>query len=407
MLTVTAINQAKPKDKPYKLADERGLYLLINVSGGKLWRFDYRFGGKRKTLSLGAFPEITLSDARSRRDDARKKIAHDMDPGEIKKAEKASRSGLFANGFELIAREWLLTKMKSKSEGYQNNVIRRFELYLFPWLGKRPINEITAPELLDVIRRIEKLNKVETAYRSLQATGQVFRYAVQTGRTLRDITSDLRGALTPSVTKHMPSLTEPQQVAELMRAIDGFTGTLTVQTALRLAPLVFVRPSELRRAKWADIDLEAGEWRYLVTKTKSEHIVPLSRQAIELLKNIQSFSAGGEYVFRGGHNPDKAMSEAAINAALRRMGYDTKTEITGHGFRAMARTILHERLKIDPNIIEHQLAHRVPDALGSAYNRTRFLDQRKVMMQQWADYLDELKAGAKIIQLKPTGLSSV
>ena len=399
MLTAAAVNQAKPKDKPYKLADEKGLYLFVQPSGGKLWRFDYRFNGKRKTLAIGAYPDLTLAEARAKLSKARNQLANEIDPGELKKAEQLAQRGFALNGFELVAREWLVTKMKSKSEGYQNNVLRRFELYLFPWMGKRPISEITAPELLDVIRRIEKLNKVETAYRTLQATGQVFRYAVQTGRTLRDITSDLRGALTPSVTKHMPSLTEPQQVAELMRAIDGFTGTLTVQTAMRLAPLVFVRPSELRKAKWVDIDLDAGEWRYLVTKTKSEHIVPLSKQAIELLKNIQSFSGGGEFVFRGGHNPDKAMSEAAINAALRRMGYDTKTEITGHGFRAMARTILHERLNIDPHIIEHQLAHRVPDTLGSAYNRTRFLEQRKVMMQQWADYLDELKAGAKVIPL--------
>ncbi len=308
------------------------------------------------------------------------------------------------NSFETVAREWLGSKMQNKSEGYQKNVLRRFELYLFPWVGKRPISEINAPELLDVVRRIEKLNKVETAYRTLQATGQVLRYAVQTGRVSRDVTSDLRGALTPSVTKHMPAFTEPQQVAELMRAIDGFTGTITVQIALRLAPLVFVRPSELRKAKWADIDLDAGEWRYLVTKTKTEHIVPLCTQAIELLKNIHPFSGAGEYVFQGGHNPDKAMSEAAINASLRRMGYDTKTQITGHGFRAMARTILHERLNIDPNIIEHQLAHRVPDALGSAYNRTKFLEQRKVMMQQWADYLDELKAGAKVVPFKQGGL---
>jgi integrase len=279
-------------------------------------------------------------------------------------------------------------------------VIRRFELYLFPWLGKRSISEINVPELLDAIRRIENQNKVETAYRTLRATGQVFRYAVQTGRMLRDITPDLRGALTPSVTKHMPSFTEPQQVAELMRAIDGFTGTLTVQTALRLAPLVFVRPAELRKARWLDIDLSVGEWRYFVSKTKTEHIVPLCKQAIHLLKEIYPLSGHGEFVFQGGHNPNKAMSEAAINAALRRMGYDTKTQITGHGFRAMARTILHERLNMDPHIIEHQLAHKVPDTLGAAYNRTKFIEQRTTMMQAWADYLDELKNGAKVLPFK-------
>jgi integrase len=398
-LTDTAIRNAKPTNKAFKLYDEKGLFLIINPNGGKWWRFKYRFNDKEKTLSLGTYTEIKLAGARSRRDGARELVANGVDPSENRKAEKQTKAGDTLNSFEAVAREWLATKMQSKSDGYRNNVLRRFELYLFPWIGKRPIADLNAPELLDTVRRIEKLNKVETAYRTLQATGQVFRYAVQTGRALRDVTTDLRGALTPSVTKHMPSFTEPQQVAELMRAIDGFTGTLTVQTALRLAPLVFVRPSELRKAKWADIDLDALEWRYLVTKTNTEHIVPLSTQAIKLLNDIKPLSGSGEFVFQGGHNPDKAMSEAAINAALRRMGYDTKTQITGHGFRAMARTILHERLNIDPHIIEHQLAHAVPDNLGGAYNRTKFLDQRKVMMQKWADYLDELKAGAKVVSI--------
>lgn len=400
MLTSTTINQAKSKDKPYKLADEKGLYLLIQVSGSKLWRFDYRFEGKRKTLSFGVYPVVPLALARDRHYEARKLLATDIDPGKQKKAFKAAKVNSTVNSFEVIAREWLATKMQTKSEGYKLNVLRRFELYIFPWLGKYNMSEITAPELLDVVRRIENLNKVETAYRTLQATGQVFRYAVQTGRTIRDITTDLKGAFSPSVTKHMASFTEPQQVAELMRAIDGFTGTLTVQTALRLAPLVFVRPSELRKAKWMDIDLDNGEWRFLVTKTNLDHIVPLCTQAIKLLNEIKPLSGSGKYVFQGGHNPDKAMSEAAINAALRRMGYDTKTQITGHGFRAMARTILHERLNIDPHIIEHQLAHKVPDTLGAAYNRTKFIEQRKNMMQKWANYLDELKSGATIVPFK-------
>jgi integrase len=399
-LTDTALRNAKPTDKAFKLYDEKGLYLIINPNGGKWWRFKYRFDDKEKTLSFGTYPEIKLAGARARRDDARELVANGIDPSENRKAEKQAKAGDTLNSFEAISREWLATKMQNKSEGYRNNVLRRFELYLYPWIGKRPIADISAPELLETVRRIEKLNKVETAYRTLQATGQMFRYAVQTGRVLRDVTADLRGALTASVTKHMPAFTEPQQVAELMRAIDGFTGTLTVQTALRLAPLVFVRPSELRKAKWADINLDIGEWRYLVTKTKTEHIVPLSTQAIALFKAIHPYSSAGEFVFQGGHNADKAMSEAAINAALRRMGYDTKTQITGHGFRAMARTILHERLNIDPNIIEHQLAHKVPDALGSAYNRTKFLVQRKAMMQGWADYLDELKAGTKVVPFK-------
>ena len=399
-LTDTAIRNAKPTDKAFKLYDEKGLFLIVTPNGGKWWRFKYHINDKEKTLSLGTYPEIKLAGARLKRDNARELVANEIDPSENRKAVKQAKAGDTLNSFEAIAREWLSTKMQNKSEGYRKNVLRRFELYLFPWLGKRSISQLNAPELLETVRRIEKLNKVETAYRTLQATGQVFRYAVQTGRALRDVTADLRGALTPSVTKHMPAFTEPQQVAELMRAIEGFTGTITVQTALCLAPLVFVRPSELRKAKWADIDFDASEWRYLVTKTKTEHIVPLSTQAVALLKAINPYSSAGEYVFQGGHNADKAMSEAAVNAALRRMGYDTKTQITGHGFRAMARTILHERLNIDPAIIEHQLAHKVPDALGSAYNRTKFLEQRKAMMQTWADYLDELKAGAKVLPFK-------
>lgn len=417
-LTDTQIKAKSHKDEegkvriaPYKLYDEKGLFLQVTQNGGKWWRLKYQFNGKEKLLSLGTYPEVPLSGrwqdpktkklwldgARDKRDKARELIASEVDPSENRKATKETKEGNLANSFEVVAREWLVTKMQTKSERYQLNVLRRFELYLFPWIGSKPISELTAPDLLTVIRRIENQNKVETAYRTLQATGQVLRYAVQTGRALRDVTSDLRGALTPSVTKHMASFTEPQQVAELMRAIDGFTGTLTVQTALRLAPLVFVRPSELRKARWVDIDLDAGVWNYFVTKTKTDHIVPLCTQAIKHLKDIQPFSGHGEFVFQGGHNPDKAMSEAAINAALRRMGYDTKTEITGHGFRAMARTILHERLNIDPHIIEHQLAHAVPDNLGGAYNRTKFIEQRIIMMQQWADYLDELKAGAKVL----------
>ena len=400
MLTVTAVNNAKPKDKPYKLSDEKGLYLFIQPGGGKLWRFDYRFLAKRKTLALGSYPDVSLLEARDRRDVARKQLANDIDPGESKKAVKASGLEAAANSLEVVAREWALSYFKNKSASHQDRTVRRLENYIFPWLGSKPISEISAPQILESLKRIEKLNKLETAHRTLQATSQVFRYAVQTGRALRDPCVDLRGALPATVVKHMASFTEPKEIAELLRAIDGFTGSITVQVALRLSPLVFVRPSELRTAKWADIDIEAKEWRYRVSKTNTMHLVPLSTQAVKLLEEIRPISGNGEFVFQGGHDPKKPMSAAAINAALQRMGYDTKTEITAHGFRAMARTILHERLNIDPYIIEHQLAHKVPDALGAAYNRTKFIEQRTAMMQAWADYLDELKAGAKIIPLK-------
>lgn len=402
MLSATAINNAKPKDKPYKLADEKGLYLFIQTTGSKLWRFDYRFLEKRKTLALGSYPDISLSHARDKRDKARTLLASDppVDPSENRKAEKSSKLLSSENSFEVIAREWWQTHMKNKAASHKDKVIRRFELYLFPWIGTKPITDITAPQMLQVVKRIETLNKLETAHRALQTAGQVFRYAVQTGRAIRDVTVDLKGALPPTSIKHMAAFTEPKQIAELLRAIDGFGGTLTVQCALKLSPLVFVRPSELRQAKWRDIDLDAGEWRYLVSKTKTDHLVPLSTQALDILRTIHPLSGHGEYVFQGGHSPLRPMSEAAVNAALKRMGYDTQSEITGHGFRAMARTILHERLNIDPHIIEHQLAHKVPDALGAAYNRTKFIEQRKIMMQQWADYLDELKTGAKVMPFK-------
>lgn len=282
--------------------------------------------------------------------------------------------------------------MKGKAQSHKDKVIKRFELYLFPWIGNKPISDITAPQVLESIKRIENLNILETAHRTLQTAGQVFRYAVQNGYAIRDVTADLKGALPATTIKHMAAFTEPKQIAGLLRAIDGFKGTFTVQCALKLSPLVFVRPSELRHAKWSDIDLESGEWRYLVSKTKINHLVPLSVQAIEIFRAIEPLSGNGEYVFQGGHSALRPMSEAAINASLKRMGFDTKSEMTGHGFRAMARTVLHERLNFDPHIIEHQLAHTVPDSLGGAYNRTKFIEQRKIMMQKWADYLDEIKS---------------
>lgn len=391
-LTNTAIQNAKPSEKSYKIYDTDGLFMQVTPAGGKWWRFKYRFEGKEKLLSLGTYPEVSLKQARDKRDDARKLIANDqIDPSDNRQKIKAEKKLSSANSFELVAREWWATHMRNKAESHKDKVIRRFELYLFPWIGDAPIADITAPQLLQVVKRIENLNKLETAHRALQTAGQVFRYAVQTGRAIRDVTYDLKGALPATTTKHMAAFTDPKDISELLRAIDGFNGTVTVQCALKLSPLVFVRPSELRQAKWNDIDLEAGEWRYVVSKTKTDHLVPLSKQAIEILREMQPLSGHREYVFPGGHSPLRPMSEAAVNAALKRMGYDTQTQITGHGFRAMARTILHERLNIDPHIIEHQLAHSVPDTLGSAYNRTRFIEQRKTMMQQWADYLDQLK----------------
>ena len=399
-LTDIQIKNTKPKEKPFRVATGRGLFLLVKPDGSKYWVMRYQFEGKENNISFGRYPEISITDAEKKATETHEQLAHGVNPSERKKAVKASKTGALVNSFEVIAREWANTYFTNKSESHKVRTVKRLENYIFPWLGSKPISEITAPQILEVVKRIANLNKLETAHRTLQATSQVFKYAIQKGKALRNPCPDLQGALPSPVVKHMAAFTEPKDIAELMRAIDGFTGTLTVQMALRLSPLVFTRPSELRRAKWGDIDLEAKEWRYKVTKTNTMHLVPLSNQAITILTQMKNVSGHGEFVFQGGHDPKKPMSDAAINAALRRMGYDTKTQITGHGFRAMARTILHERLNIDPYIIEHQLAHSVPDALGNAYNRTKFIDQRKVMMQQWADYLDELKAGAKVVPFK-------
>lgn len=404
MLTDTAIRAAKAAEKPYKLADERGLYLHIKPTGGggcgKYWRFDYRFDGKRKTLALGTYPDITLKVAHKRRDEAREQIANGIDPGEHRKAQKSAKVLQAANSFEVVAREWFGKFESGWAPSHASKIIRRLEKDVFPWLGGRPVAEITAPEVLTVLRRVEGRGTLDTAHRAGGNISQVMRYAIATGRAERDPVPDLRGALPPAQGKNFAAFIEPTKVAELLRAIDAFKGSFQVQTALRLAPMLFVRPGELRQAQWADIDLDKAEWRYVASKTKSEHQVPLSTQAVALLRELHPLSGAGRFVFPGGHDPKKAMSEAAVNAALRRMGFDTKTEITGHGFRAMARTLLAEELEQRPEVIEHQLAHAVPDALGSAYNRTKFLRERKEMMQRWADYLDKLKAGAEVVQLR-------
>ncbi|BFG72103.1 tyrosine-type recombinase/integrase [Paraburkholderia terrae] len=401
-LTDILIRSAKPGERPQKLFDGGGLFLLVAPTGGKLWRLKYRFDGKEKLLALGAYPEVSLKDARQRRDDARKELAKGVDPGATRKAEKASKLGRAANSFEVIAREWFAKFAPTWAESHSSKIIQRLEKDVFPWLGARPIAEIAAPELLAVLRRIEERGALDTALRAKQNCGQIFRYAVASGRAERDPSGDLRGALAPIRRENFPALTDPVQVGELLRAIEAFRGTFIVKSALHLAPMLFVRPGELRNAVWSGFNLDKGEWRYLVTKTRTEHLVPLSNQAVSILRELHALTGQRRYVFPG-RDPLKPMSGAAVNAALRRLGYDTRTEITGHGFRAMARTILHEELHVKPEVIEHQLAHRVPDALGTAYNRTRFLTERRIMMQQWADYLDRLKAGAQII---PIGVNS-
>ena len=397
-LTDTAIRNAKPGAKPAKLFDGRGLFLIVTPGGGKWWRFRYKFDAKEKLLSLGVYPDVALKDARERRDTARKLIAEGIDPGENRKAQKATKQDRAANSFEVVAREWYAKHAPNWAEHHGDRIIRRFERDIFPLIGGRPIADVTAPELLAAMRRIENRGALETAHRALGNCGQVFRYAVATGRAVRDPSGDLRGALPPFKGEHFAAVTDPKQAAELLRTLDGYQGTLTVACALRLAPLVFVRPGELRNAEWVDIDLDAAEWRYTVTKTDTAHIVPLATQAVAILRELHSLTGTGRYVFPGARTNGRPMSDNAILAAMRRMGIG-KDEMSGHGFRAMARTILDEVLGVRPDLIEHQLAHAVRDPNGRAYNRTAHLAERRKMMQEWADYLDKLKAGAEVIPL--------
>lgn len=397
-LTDVAIRQAKAGVKTIRLADERGLYLEVSPNGGKWWRVKYRFDGKEKRLSLGVYPEVGLKEARDRRDAARKLLANGVDPSANRKAQKDARAELVANTFEVIAREWHRKYAGSQTETYWTGVLRRFERDIFPWLGARPVSAITAQELLATLRRIESRGAVETAHRALSSCGQVFRYAVATGRATRDPSRDLKGAIPPAKGGHMAATTEPMRLAEILRAMDGYEGSLIVKCALRLAPLFFVRPGELRKAQWADFDLEAAEWRYFVTKTKSQHIVPLCAQALDILRELHPLTGKGRYVFPSARTGARPMCDNAVLAAMRRMGIP-KDEMSGHGFRAVARTILDEVLGFRPDIIEHQLAHAVKDPNGRAYNRTAHLPERHKMMQTWGDYLDKLKVGNVAVPL--------
>jgi integrase len=391
-LTDTAIRNAKPRVKAFRLFDERGMYLEISPSGGKLWRLKYRIDGKEKRLALGVYPDVGLKEARAKRDAARKLLADGVDPGQNRKALKLARVACTTNSFEVVTREWLGKYCASWAQSHSDRVVRLFERDIFPWIGAQAIDGLNAPDLLAVLRRIEGRGAIETAHRALNNCSQVFRYGVATGRCNRDPSSDLRGALPPVKGDHFAAATEPKRVAEFLQAMDGYRGTLTVRCALRLAPMLFVRPGELRKAEWKDIDLGAAEWRYTVTKTKTPHIVPLCRQAVEILSELKPLTGQGRFVFPGARTNSRPMSDNAVLAAMRRLGI-AKEEMSGHGFRAVARTILDEVLGVRPDFIEHQLAHAVRDPLGRAYNRTAHLPERQKMMQKWADYLDQLKAG--------------
>ncbi len=398
-LTDTAVRNAKPAEKPYKLTHGKGLYLLVNATG-KYWRFDFRFAGKRKTLALGVYPDVTLATARERRDDARKLLASDTDPSLVMAVNKRARLDGAQNTFEAVAREWYAKKLPTWAPTTAQKVIRQLEKDIFPWIGKRPIKDIAAPELLAALRRMESRGALELAHRMREYCGMVFRYAVATGQAERDPSGDLKGALAPVKTKHHASVTDPKKIGELLRAIDGYTGSFMTKCALQLAPLVFVRPGELRTGEWSEFDLDAAEWRIPGEKMKmrDKHIVPLSQQAVEILRSIHPLTGSCRYVFPSVRTTVRPMSENTVNAALRRMGYE-KHEMTGHGFRSMASTLLHEQ-GWPHEAIERQLAHAERNKVSAAYNYAEHLPKRREMMQAWADYVGGLAAGAKVLNIK-------
>lgn len=402
-LTDTFVRQVKPTGKVAgdKYADGAGMYLLVKAAG-KYWRMDYAFAGKRKTLALGTYPEVSLAKARDRRAVARELLADGTDPSAAKRKEKLARADAAANTFEVVARQWL-TKTAAKRQAITQSKVKTWlEKDVFPFIGKMPISTIGPRDVLErVVRKLEARGAIDTAHRVKQLCGQVFRFAVVSGLAERDVTADLSEALAVKAAKHFPAITEPKKVGDMMRSIYAYSGHPATVAALKLAPLVFVRPGELRTAEWSEIDLDAAEWRIPGSKMKMgiDHIVPLSTQAVEVLRGLQPITGHGRYVFPSIRTGERPMSENTINAALRAMGYSADVH-TAHGFRAMARTIMDEVLGERVDFIEHQLSHMVKDANGRAYNRTAHLPSRRDMMQRWADYLDKLRVGADVIRLR-------
>ena len=384
-----------------KHTDGGGMYLLVNA-GGKYWRMNYRFAGKRKTLALGVYPAVSLLKARQRRDKARELLADGIDPSTAKREDKQAKADAAANTFEAVARDWLIKTKAKRAEITHLKVSTWLEKDAFPFIGNMPISAIGPRDVLDkVVRKVEARGAIDTAHRLKQLCGQVFRYAVVTGLAERDVTADLREALVTKTQKHHAAITEPKQVGDLMRSIFAYTGHPCTVAALKLTPLLFVRPGELRTMEWAELDLDATEWRIPASKMKmkTEHVVPLCTQAVALLRSVQPVTGHGRYVFPSLRTGERPMSENTINGAVRAMGYSKEVH-SAHGFRATARTIMDEVLGERVDLIEHQLAHAVKDANGRAYNRTAHLPARRVMMQRWADYLDKLRMGGDVIQFK-------
>ena len=393
-LTQLQVKNAKIINKPLKVSDGGGLFLLVkssNPKDSKYWRLAYRFAGKQKTLALGVYPAVSLALARDRRDKARSLLVNGIDPSNTKKAKKIAIRAMEENSFEIVAREWFMGRRHNWKENHSSKIITRLEKDIFPWLGTCPVGEITAPELLIAIRRIESRGALETAHRTLSYCGQIFRYSIATGRATRDTAADLRGALPPVKEKHHASITDPKLIGKLLHNIDGYQGSFVTRCALQISPLVFLRPGELRKAEWVEIDLDKAEWRIPAARMKMNavHIVPLASQTIAILREIHPLTGLGKYIFPGARTDSRPMSENAVLGALRRMGYSNE-EMTGHGFRSMASTLLNE-LGFNRDAIERQLAHAERDSVRAAYNYAEYLPERQKMMQQWADYLEELK----------------
>jgi integrase len=394
-LTNIQVKQAKPEGKPYKLADGKGMYLYVTVKGHRYWRLDYRYGGKRKTLAMGVYPDVSLADARTKREKARQQIDNDLDPSDVQRAKKVTKTESQENSFKAVGLEWFAKEKPHWSDSHIKRVNGMLNKELFPFIGDRPLLDITPPDLLACLRRVESRGAIETAHRVKQVAGQVFRYGVATGRADRDISTDLKDALPAPIKSHLAAIIDPKEVGILLITLDDYQGTPEVATALKLAPLLFCRPKELRHMEWSEINFDKQEWHIPASKmkTKADHIVPLCKQAINELKQLLQLTGHRQYVFPSARSPKRPMSDNAVLSAMRRLGIP-KEKMTGHGFRAMARTLLDEELGYRIEWIECQLAHAVKDANGRAYNRTTYLNQRKDMMQHWADYLDSLKAEA-------------
>lgn len=396
MLTNTAVKNAKPKEKPYKLTDGDGLYLLISPNGGKYWRFKYRHVGQEKLLAFGTYPEVTLEQAREKRRAARKLLAGGADRGRKKKEEKRRAIYNAGNTFQAVAKEWFETNKPKWTPEHAVRLWRRLELHMMPEIGNRPIAELKALDLLDVLRKVEKRGTTETSHRLLQTCGVIFRYAVLTGRVQYNPTQDLKGALVPHQAESHPTI-QSKELPDFFHQLQAVETTSLNKLAIRLLMLSFVRQGELRQAKWEDIDVHAKEWRLPAhtTKMRDLHIVPLAKQTIALLKELNQLTGDSELLFPSQQRRRHAMmSENTINHVLRKMGYEGK--LVGHGFRALASTTLNE-MGFPPDVIERQLAHAERNKVRAAYNRAEYLPQRRDMMQKWADYLEKAERNEKVI----------